>query len=1332
MAEASAGDSSVKSLLSIRGSRESLAVGHASSDESGEGCEQKVSKNIDSLCDLNSSRIQTTVGYLEQSGIGILGISGDSEQVTDYNEGHMSSFVDSYADERSNGGNSSGTGLSRDEGVPRNSQKSQLPKDAIVTITSETMHVSELLKAQQLIHDSKSIEVRKNEENSMFMSDLSSCENLERSASNAGDAFGDIEGNKVNVSSNRVTDLLASDTHSLYLRRNGVNAVSGRDIASCSNVHKNEVHASGLSSETERDRTNTTRRTVANVENMNAYNVSMQRNGANLELGDDLTPYSSVDRNEVHYESDTFDEIEGPTVSMASNKRAKLSRMNACKLSVQRNGVNLEMGDDLVSYSSVERNLVHGVKDTCEEVERVVASMSRDKLSNFSSMNAKKLSVQRNGANLESRGDLAAISSVDGIEMHVSEICSVEGSVRTSISSSRGAEVSASVPYKPAVARNLHNSLLEVAMEVEEVSDVSGTNITSSSILYGREVMQPTASESTGARSGVGASELHHSEASHVLVGNMRRVGVVAPVVNCSESNSQTAMSVDMNPSEEGDWKRELLNRSNAVRANKVHLENKENQRVFRELSDIADIYMRSINKCCQECGELLTVNEIIGFFPPLPTIPLKSALWLYCSECDKYDCSDIVSIASPPEVEGRLSNSRSGGKKKQSNDNVGGATEAEKYFEKEIQIFESLASKFRCDGCNSIGTLVRNGGVGATTKTGVRRLGLKCNNKSKGCKKSIMMHRALAQVEGGSAIYADLASLYSKLPKVSNSNSHVVPTIIPQLQVPLPTIAKNTNGFSEGDTSSTSGIGADATSTNQLPKDNDVADTSKKRGRDSAVAPDSAEKAFNMNRKRIVIDNSSDDEGDGLMDIEGGVGSSYESPIAGGVMVGDADATSSEIPMDAVTRPDSPDIPECITDATNTVEAVHSVEVVPVAPATLDELSKIIHDLETRMRKMEIRHTYATIDMQMKIDQHAKTESELRRQLEEERAVNTSLNKKFEDKTREVNNLKENMRQAAVPTISSTRNAITSSRVLRSNSKSKPKPVTIVEDSKEPERDGDDSMDVERESAPPAPMDADATRGWGDEAASSSTDEPSTYVPPTSTRGVSSGGRGRGSGSRRVGRGGTRNASASNGTNSQEGVGGTSTPEPRFPNSYAGAAKKATVNSQRAKDVKAAASFAALRPPPENWSKVYILWNPNKKTKMGGRKALIHMAWRFLEAAGINRKVKDISLRGNSLFEAYVAESCLPFVLEGLQRHKYEYKLTLDAENYNNNREQAIFRVGGMLMRHTMVNLRECILSGHEDIKVEVLVKEGEMRARIPRYNDTGTDSSRRRQASL
>ena len=164
----------------------------------------------------------------------------------------------------------------------------------------------------------------------------------------------------------------------------------------------------------------------------------------------------------------------------------------------------------------------------------------------------------------------------------------------------------------------------------------------------------------------------------------------------------------------------------------------------------------------------------------------------------------------------------------------------------------------------------------------------------------------------------------------------------------------------------------------------------------------------------------------------------------------------------------------------------------------------------------------------------------------------------------------------------------------------------------------------------------------------------------------------------------------------------------------YVRVAKEGRWRQDRLRDVQMAAEFSQPRSKPQSWHRILIKWNPSRKIKEEGRKSMLYFAWRFLENAKINFKVKDISLRGNSCVEIYVAGVCYEEVVQALKEKKYEFSVDVpkeEEEDLSQIRVQVINRLAGMVYRNSLiVNLRECILAGFDSIREEILIRASEL----------------------
>ena len=197
-------------------------------------------------------------------------------------------------------------------------------------------------------------------------------------------------------------------------------------------------------------------------------------------------------------------------------------------------------------------------------------------------------------------------------------------------------------------------------------------------------------------------------------------------------------------------------------------------------------------------------------------------------------------------------------------------------------------------------------------------------------------------------------------------------------------------------------------------------------------------------------------------------------------------------------------------------------------------------------------------------------------------------------------------------------------------------------------------------------------------------------------------------------------------------------------PQSYAEAAKNGPrkKDSKKRKEMQEALKFITPPRSPQTFSKIFMYWNPGKKHKLQGRKEVVHYAYRLLEVLKIRRKVKEMSLIGNSLIELYVAEICLEEIKSLLTANKVRFCTELDRSVNTNIKEREtatneaaninnpmINRIAHLLSRHHILKLRECILEGFDlDTKKAMLIREEEIRSDTnhPSRNQPPTSSNK------
>ena len=185
--------------------------------------------------------------------------------------------------------------------------------------------------------------------------------------------------------------------------------------------------------------------------------------------------------------------------------------------------------------------------------------------------------------------------------------------------------------------------------------------------------------------------------------------------------------------------------------------------------------------------------------------------------------------------------------------------------------------------------------------------------------------------------------------------------------------------------------------------------------------------------------------------------------------------------------------------------------------------------------------------------------------------------------------------------------------------------------------------------------------------------------------------------------------SSEANGVDAPPGIGGdnNAAAQDAPPRDYAAAAGRSVKQTSRKKDAVYATKFGLPRKEPQEFHRLGVCWNPDRKVSNLPKNKFIYWCWRFLEGMGINGLVKDLSLRGKSLIEIYVAGINLEQVVASLNNANVKY--TLDAVEdtagvaFMRNKEKAINRLCSILSRHSIVNLRECILMGFEGLRGEV-----------------------------
>ena len=138
----------------------------------------------------------------------------------------------------------------------------------------------------------------------------------------------------------------------------------------------------------------------------------------------------------------------------------------------------------------------------------------------------------------------------------------------------------------------------------------------------------------------------------------------------------------------------------------------------------------------------------------------------------------------------------------------------------------------------------------------------------------------------------------------------------------------------------------------------------------------------------------------------------------------------------------------------------------------------------------------------------------------------------------------------------------------------------------------------------------------------------------------------------------------------------------------------------------------------PQIFHRRYLRWNMSKEHKTSGRKNAIKLAYSLLNFLGIRNKVKEISLIGKSMIELYIAEICLKDVEKVCADNDIKLEIhdnrnanpynTISAEEIG---DRIINRLGYLLYRNPLNNVRECILQGlASNMKSACLEKEKEI----------------------
>lgn len=662
----------------------------------------------------------------------------------------------------------------------------------------------------------------------------------------------------------------------------------------------------------------------------------------------------------------------------------------------------------------------------------------------------------------------------------------------------------------------------------------------------------------------------------------------------------------------------------------------------------------------CGDCGG--PFGEVKGVYLPLPSNPTRAAVLAQCPlPCGEYFDVEVVvgkGLASLVRLEEEAQEKRKGVRREsmaseagvveraKGKDLEGGSAETAAFYLLENEIFEEMKDRLHCKACCGKGSLVKNGGAGTVAANGVQRLQLKCIKCKDGTRYvKEQLHLAVGRCNSDTkGLGKKLKSAYEALParRDSGGGSKVVKEHTAKATVTKGRGEKKERG-GEGESSPRSPMGQD------MEEDEGIVREGAKRKRGMVSGGEASTGMIIRSKKcREDIDEALSSEDDMIGKMDDG-----DRELLTGDGTNEAGASATRVDFEAVENV------EALLNIPNGIKGLWEA---------YKKQCQVVVNLEEEKKALSLRVDSMRVEMDREKERGV-------REMKQMKSMLISLQ-------RQMNGMAKHQKEEECG--------------------KKEEEGTREEVECEMEVEGEDKAPGE---APPGPK-----NGRGDASTWKATflgkgplQRPVAPQPEGVGSRESEGRRGHG-GSKRV----RFNLNEpedrqDEGRSEQEGQ---EKDADKDGPSYAKVASEGRWQQDRARDVKVASEFSKPRQQPQVWHKVFLKWNPSKKVKEGGRKLLMYYAWRYLENAKINWKVKDISLRGNSFMELYVAGVCYEEVIASLTEKQYDFTLTSpkEDEDISKVRAQVINRLGGMMYRNKLVNLRECILLGFEDLREDVM----------------------------
>jgi hypothetical protein len=133
----------------------------------------------------------------------------------------------------------------------------------------------------------------------------------------------------------------------------------------------------------------------------------------------------------------------------------------------------------------------------------------------------------------------------------------------------------------------------------------------------------------------------------------------------------------------------------------------------------------------------------------------------------------------------------------------------------------------------------------------------------------------------------------------------------------------------------------------------------------------------------------------------------------------------------------------------------------------------------------------------------------------------------------------------------------------------------------------------------------------------------------------------------------------------------------------------------------------------PQIFKRICMEYYPEPSVRKQGFRGMLRSVFRELDRLKIRHLVKEVSLIGFSVVEMYVADICFAKVMSNLQLKKAVLCTPSISRTITDDkcRQKIVNRIGFLLKRNSIKNLRECILDGFDTQTINMcLAKEKEL----------------------